>query len=145
MKTIAKPYRTMLRRALLGNACFSAASGLILLLDPALVGNWLDFDSPVLFRLLGAGLLLFAAELLYQGSRESLNQTRAWMASLADFGWVVASGLLPLLFPDALSSRGWAIVIGVALVVLVFGGIQIHALRGLNKPGGKTTTGNSAE
>jgi len=131
MKTSANPYQRLLRRALLGNACFSAASGLTLLLAPATVGNWLDFEAPGLFRFLGTGLLLFAAELLFQTTRKTPRRLRGWIASFADFSWVVASCALPLLFPSALSSTGWVLVLGVAAVVFVFGFIQARALRKL--------------
>ncbi len=135
MKTTANSYLLLLRRALLGNASFSTASGLILLLAPATVGAWLDIEAPVLLRILGAGLLLFAAELVFQATRETPNRLRGWIASVADFSWVLASGALLAIFPGALSTRGWAIVLGVAAVVLLFGCTQAFALRRLDRPG----------
>jgi len=135
MKTTANSYPLLLRRALLGNASFSAASGLVLLLAPATVGTWLDFEAPLFFRILGVGLLLFAAELVFQATRKTPNRPRGWIASVADFSWVLVSGALLALFPGALSTSGWAIVLGVAAVVLVFGCAQAFALRRLDRPG----------
>ena len=129
MKASANSYPLLLRRALLGNAVFSSAGGLVLCFAPATVGAWLGFEAPVLFRFLGVGLLIFAAELIFQAVRQSPNHLRGWIASVADFSWVLASGALPLIFPEALSTRGWIIVLGVAAVVLVFGCVQALALR----------------
>ncbi|MBD9359567.1 SRPBCC family protein [Methylomonas fluvii] len=118
---------TPLRLALASNATFSLSSALIMLFQPALVGEWLGVDDQFILQLIGIGLVAFAAELFYQATRQRANTWRALLASAADFSWVVGSVVLLLTLPQLFSPLGSRIVIGVAGMVFIFGGWQLWA------------------
>ena len=107
-----------------------------MLLHPATVGDWLGLSSPVVFRLIGAGLILFAAHLIHQSFSRRMATWMALTASAGDLLWVVATVLLLAIFPQVLSPMGNALVLGVALAVLGFGCwqlwgiVQVHRVPG---------------
>ncbi|MCS3902659.1 hypothetical protein J2T55_000663 [Methylohalomonas lacus] len=117
-----------LRRALLANALFSLACGLLLLFAPATVGALLGWYAPVLLQLIGVGLILFAIDLVHQATRPRPTSWRALYASVADGLWVVGSIAAVLLLPHDLSDRGVAIVLTVAGIVLGFGAWQLWGI-----------------
>ncbi|NBC17967.1 MAG: hypothetical protein GVY18_11720 [Bacteroidetes bacterium] len=134
----------LLRRALIGNALFSLLSGLVLVGFSGSVSRWMGAVAPGLLQVTGAGLLGFAAFLLWEARRPSLRPDRAWIATLADFGWVIGSAVVLLLPLPALSAAGrWAIVL-VAAVVLLFAVLQLAGLRDLTRNRRGTTAARSA-
>jgi hypothetical protein len=72
-----------LRFALGANALFSFVSGLLMLLRPSLIGGWLGVEAPLLLQIVGFGLLIFTAELVYQAARPRILTWRALLASAA--------------------------------------------------------------
>lgn len=118
-----------LRRALLANAIFSTVSGLLMAVQPALVGDWLGLDGGALvLRSLGGGLILFAATLIYIATRPRVATWQALLASAADFLWVVGSLVLLLISPQLFAPGGKALVLAVAGAVFLFGVWQIWAI-----------------
>ena len=117
-----------LRIALLANAIFSATCGLLMLAKPVFTGILLGVQAPLLLRLLGFGLLLFAVDLIHQSTRSRLVTWRALYASVGDFLWVITSVVGLLLFSNLLSLTGVEMVLIVAGVVLVFGCWQIWGI-----------------
>jgi hypothetical protein len=120
----------LLRRALLGNAAFSALCGiLIVLFDARIVG----FMTSVEHHLwpLGVMLLGFAASLAWFSTRPLLSS--AWVASViaADLAWVVGTVVLLAGWHGMLSGAGMALLIAVAVFVLVFAELQWLGLRRL--------------
>ena len=123
---------TLLRRALLSNATFSALCGvLIIVFDDRIVSLVTTVD----YRLWPLGVMLvgFAASLLWFATRESLSV--AWVRSViaADFAWVVGTGVLLVGWHDLLSTVGIAVLIAIAAAVLLFGELQWVGLRRLQK------------
>lgn len=106
-----------LRRALWANAVFSGLSGLAALAAAEPLGAWLGLASPMVLRVLGVGLLLFAADLVSQARAEPIEPNRAVMASGADVLWVVGTIVLLVFFPGLLSVPGRWIVAAVGAVV----------------------------
>jgi hypothetical protein len=95
-----------LRFALAANAAFSLTCAVVLLLRPSLVGDWLGIQAPLIFQVVGAGLAVFAADLLHQATRRRMATWRALYASMADFSWVAGTGVLLALFPGCFRRRG---------------------------------------
>jgi len=118
-----------LRLALGGNALFSAFSGLLLLLLPDTLAQLLGISAPFLLPALGLGLLLFAADLLHQIHRPRLATWRALYASLSDFAWVLGSLLLLVFWPTAFAPEGLWLIAAVALLVGLFGALQLQGIR----------------
>lgn len=112
---------SFLRWALLSNAAFSFTSAVVLVAFPATVGKWLGVEALLVYRLIGAGLLLFAFDLIHQASRPRVATWRALLASAGDFSWVLGSVVLLLTAPQIFSPRGLALVGGVAAIVFGFG------------------------
>lgn len=120
----------LLRRALLGNAAFSALCGiLIVVFDARIVGLMTSVQQ----RLwpLGVMLLAFAASLAWFSTRPRVSS--AWVSSViaADLAWVAGTTLLLLGWHGMLTAAGTAILIGVAVFVLVFAELQWLGLRRL--------------
>lgn len=116
-----------LRLALAANAAFSLSSALLMLFRPALVGEWLGIHAPLILQVVGIGLAAFAAELIYQATRQRVTTWRALLASAADFSWVAGSIVLLLTFPQLFSPLGIALVLAVAGAVFFFGAWQLWA------------------
>ena len=114
----------LLRKALLGNALFSGVSGAVFLIFSGGVAGWLEI--PVMWPLwaVGAGLVLFAAELLYQATQRRLSLFRAVLGCGSDLAWVIASAALLLGWPNLMSEGGRVAVVTVAVVVASFAGLQ---------------------
>ena len=135
---------TLLRRALGANALFSVSTGLLLTGAPDWTAALLGDVAPWMLRLIGVGLLLFAAFLVWVARRPAPRASYALLATGADLGWVAGSAVL-LAFP-VLSTTGVGLVVGVAGVVLVFALLQGAGLRALTRNRhGKTTARSAVE
>lgn len=116
-----------LRLALMTNSIFSFSSALLMLFCPAVVGEWLGIQAPLILEVVGIGLVAFAAELIYQATRQRVATWRALLASAADFSWIAGSIVLLLAFPQLFSPLGNALILAVAGAVFVFGAWQLWA------------------
>ena len=116
-----------LRLALAANAVFSLSSGLFMLFNPALAGEWLGINAPLILQGIGIGLTAFSAELAYQAMSRRMATWRALIASAADFSWVAGSIVLLLVYANLFSPSGKTLILGVAIVVLCFGAWQLWA------------------
>jgi len=114
-----------LRVALALNCCFSITTGLVLLVAPHSVADWIGSEYVVLLRLLGLGLLGFAGLILWLLLGVRRPQAIALAVSFADFGWVLGTAVLMAVSPAVLSGQGWLVAWSVAGVVLLCGVGQI--------------------
>lgn len=114
--------------ALLANAVFSVVCGLLMLVWPGFIENLLGIQAPLLLRLVGLGLLVFAVDLVHQATRPRLATWRALYASVSDFLWVITSVVGLLLFSDLFSLTGVVLLLIVAGVVLAFACWQIWGI-----------------
>jgi len=120
----ARPLRT----ALLANALFSVGCGLAMIVHPAWIGALLGFEAPLVFLIVGIGLVLFAMDLIHQASQTRPRTWRALYASAADLLWVIGSIAGVLLFGEWLSASGMIVVLVVAAIVLAFGVWQLWGI-----------------
>ena len=134
----------LLRRALGGNAIFSAVCGLILVSGTESTAAVIGCVDLWILRLLGGGLLLFAAFLFWNVWRPTPHPTYALLITGADLGWVAGSAVLMLLPSTPLSVTGTGVVAGVAGVVLVCALLQLAGLRALTRNRRGKTTARSA-
>lgn len=128
MKTRTTPNFGPLRAALLGNAVFSLASGLVLSLAGSWANQLLGTNSPIILPLLGIGLMIFAVDLILQASRPRLRTWRALLTTGLDGLWVAGSLILLIFFPDSFSASGLTLIALVAGVVLLFGALQFRGI-----------------
>lgn len=117
----------LLRRALQGNALFSAVSGLVMLAMSRAVVEFLGLPDNVSLRVLGVGLLGYAGWLLWNGRRKIIKIVDARIAVVLDMVWVMGS--YALLFVVRFSAGGkWAVAL-VAEIVFLIGLLQWLGLR----------------
>lgn len=119
----------LLRTALWANCAFSASSGLISLLATSRIAAVLGVSFQLPLQLIGAGLLLFAADLGHQATRPRLSPTRATLTSLSDFGWVAGTVVVLIGWGGELARGGVWLLLAVAAVVALFGAIQLVGVR----------------
>ncbi len=116
----------LLRRALLGNALFSAVSGVTLLLLAAPLSNVLEL--PVwLLTVVGVGLLPFAAVVALIARDPDLPSTRAVIG--ADIAWVVVAAAVLVTVGSSMAPSA-AITLGIVTVAVAdFAVLQWVGLR----------------
>ena len=117
---------SLLRSALVANVAFSVISGTLMILGAGPLGRLLGFEEPFLLAAIGGGLLIFAAGVLHNARRESVNRLEALATIVGDLAWVAGSVLVIVAGP--LSTTGNWLVAIVADVVLVFALLQTHGL-----------------
>jgi uncharacterized membrane protein len=119
---------TKLRLVLTANATTSGLGGLTALLAGERVDDWLGTAHPGWVRVIGAGLVAFAAAVIAL-SRSDVDRLRRWVpvVSLADGGWVAAS--VATIIAGWYSNTGAAIVGVVAAAVGTFAVTQTWLVR----------------
>ncbi len=116
-----------LRPALLTNAAFSAANGLLLALSPAMIVSWLGPGTPELYLLLGSGLILFSVTLTGFSARPTALAVLA--ISGADAIWVIGTTAALLIWRHEFSPLGYALVLGTNTVVGTLMWFQLRSIR----------------
>ena len=122
----------LLRRALLGNAVFSAICGVVIVIfDARLVGLMTNLQQHL--WPLGLMLLAFAASLLWFSTRPAISSV--WVASVivADLAWVVGTVALFLGGHALLTAAGLWILAVVGVFVFGFAELQWLGLRRLRR------------
>lgn len=119
------PSLRLLRAVLSFNGFFSSCTGVVLTVVPQPAGEWIGTEQAVLLRVIGLGLLVFAAALFSLAFAVRRPQPLALVASFADLGWVFATAALALVLPGAMSPQGWLIAVVIAGVVFVCGSLQL--------------------
>lgn len=131
-----------LKTALLSNALFSTLSGLTLISFSETIRSAIGVGEPILYQLVGLGLLGFASVVAWVGTRKPVNPFLALLISLADFLWVIGTGLglLILLAFSLLQPLGILILVGVAAIVLFFGLRQLQGIQAMYAISGRPDT-----
>ncbi len=131
--------RSSLARRFLGlNALFSGVCGLALLFLATPVAALLFVDGAgwgaILLRVIGVGLIVFAVDLGLMSRDRFVAKAMVLTISAADLVWVVGSGVVLAMFGDLLTPIGQEVVLGVAVVVAMFGAGQFVGARRLRAP-----------
>lgn len=126
---MSKPYPPLLKKAMLGNAAFSAATGTTMLLLPGSLAGWLGVPDPAGLRFTGVVLLLFAGHLVLAARRTQPVKAEILYFCLADAAWVLGSLAILWLQPFALTAAGFWVILVVALFVADFMGLQWWGLQ----------------
>src|SRR5258708_6680331 len=108
MQNISKRQQQPLRMAVMGNALFSASSGLTLILAGHRVVRLLGLSEAVNLLTMGISLLVFAVPLVVFARKNPIKVSDAWIAVLLALAWVIGS--YPLLFVVPFSTTGKWIV-----------------------------------
>jgi len=125
-----------LRVALLGNAIFSLVSGLALLLYASPISTWMELPFPLIYRLIGVGLLIFSADLFHQVTQRRMQTWRVVYTLAGDMLWVIATAAGILFYFHQLSANATLSLTIVASIVGAFASVQYFGLdRALRVPG----------
>jgi len=120
---------SVLKSALLSNAVFSAVSGVVLIVFGGVTADLIGIGEPLIYQVIGAGLIGFAGVVSWTGTRTPINPFWATLISVADGLWVVGTALLIVFAFGALKPTGIVALLVVAGVVAFFGAWQIRGVR----------------
>lgn len=104
---------------------FSGSAAVVLILFTDSVGGFLGVNNAAFLNLIGVGLGLFSIDLAHQASRRRMRTWRALYASILDASWVAGTVLLLGWFPGAVNDQGNPLLVGIALIVALFGLLQL--------------------
>lgn len=118
----------VLRGALITNGAFSLLCAAACLIASSAVADtlfsehviWFGFPGATTLLVVGAGLGLFGASVLFTGLQRRLNPFMVKVIIAFDLGWVVLSAVALVLASSVLTLLGVWIVVGLAAMVLVF-------------------------
>jgi len=120
---------TFLRRSLQLDGIASALCGALLLVAAGPVSTLAGLPGPGLARAVGAGLLVYAAALLWNAARATVSRGEVQLAVVLNAGWVAGSAVL--IVDGPLTLVGNLAVGAVAVAVLLFAVLEIVGLRRL--------------
>ncbi|HEY5746672.1 MAG TPA: hypothetical protein VIU12_11385 [Chryseolinea sp.] len=118
-----------LRNVLLINAVSSGATGLLLVLFSDFFARLFGIESVSPFLETGIFLLAFAGFVFYEGRRSTTNTSRIRLIIALDTLWVVASTLLLVLQPVAITLIGNLFIAAVAVWVAAMAALQFRGLK----------------
>jgi hypothetical protein len=118
----------LLRTALGANALFSATTGLAMAVFPDAIGSLIGLESAFLLMIVGLGLIVYSVYLLVL-ARGGMLTVLSLIATFGDLAWTTGTALLFAFAPDVFSSTGWAIASAVAIIVFLFGVLQLVGIR----------------
>jgi len=121
----------LLRKVLMGNALFSALSGVTILFAQGWVLRILGLPKNISLAILGIGLLVFAVTLVINARRQQVRTSDAWIVVALDLAWVLSSYVLIFVVP--FSAEGKWVVGVVAGLVSVFAVLQFVGIRRMQK------------
>jgi hypothetical protein len=125
--TTAMEHTRFLRRSLQLDGLASGLTGALLLAGAQPVSALIGLSAPGIARAVGAGLLVFAAALLWNASRGRVRRGEVVAAVVLNGAWVLGSALL--IVDGPLTPIGNAAVAAVAAAVLLFAVLEVVGLR----------------
>ena len=120
-------YRT-LKAALLSNGVFSITTGLVAVVFADAIGDFMEVN-PLVLRFIGVAVVVFGATVYWFSRSDPFERGFGIFTTIADLGWVGASAILLIGFPDLVSSGGNVLIAIIGLFVLAFALWQIVGLR----------------
>jgi hypothetical protein len=118
-----------LRRSLQLDGVASGLTGLLLLVAAGPISTLIGVSAPVVARIVGAGLVAFAAALVWNARRATVARGEVVLTVALNVTWVVGSAVLIVLGP--LTLLGNLAVAAVAAAVLGFTVLEVVGLRRL--------------
>jgi hypothetical protein len=125
---------SVLRRSLQLDGIAPALCGALLLMAAQPLSSATGLSAPGPARVVGAGLLVYAALLLWNAARATVSRGEALTAVVLSVVWVLASALL--IVDGPLTAVGNLAVAAVAAAVLGFAVLEVVGLRRLHTTAG---------
>jgi hypothetical protein len=120
-----------MRQSLRFDGIASGLTGAILLFGAGPVSALIGLSTPGIARVAGAGLVLYAAALLWNAGRPRVSRTETVAAAVLNAAWVLGS--IAVIELGALTTLGNIAVAAVALAVLGFAILEVVGLRRLQE------------
>ncbi len=124
-----KSQEIKLRTTLKANAAFSLSSGLVMVSFGKPISTLMNISNPLVLLILGVGLVLFAAYLIYNASKLEISRTQVKFIILQDWIWVIGSLILLIIKPLDISFIGNILIGLVAIIVGVLAILQTNFLK----------------
>lgn len=131
MEQIIKGNLSNLKKVLYINALFSTSSGLIFILFYEFLSQFIGLEQPLILLCIGAGLILFALNIVFQASKEQPDLKQVKGIIIQDWLWVFGSFILIIFPPFPITKMGYFLIINVAVIVSVLAFLQGRFLRSL--------------
>jgi hypothetical protein len=122
---------TFLRRSLQLDGIASALCGALLLLGALPISALIGLPGPGIARAVGAGLLVFAAALLWNAARATVSRGEALLTVVLNIGWVLGSAVV--IVDGPLTLVGNLAVAAIAAAVVLFTVLEVVGLRRLRE------------
>lgn len=119
-------HTSFLRRSLQLDGIASGLCGVLLLAAASPIAAVMGLADPWVARVVGALFVVYAAALLWNAARATVNRAGAVAAVVLNGGWVVGSAVLVLAGP--LTLIGNLAVAAVAAAVLLFAALEVVGL-----------------
>ncbi|MEX0812037.1 MAG: hypothetical protein WD048_07450 [Chitinophagales bacterium] len=116
-----------LQKALLANALFSGASGILMISLHQKIASLFEIQDSTAFWAIGIALIYFALTIVYEIKKQR-RLAVLWIIA-QDMLWVVGSIIVLLAEPFGISSAGNKIIFIIALVVFAMAANQYRALK----------------
>lgn len=120
-----------LRWVLKGNASFSIVSGMALIVAHRSLAALMGVTNAQVLLFIGIGLVLFAATVFQAGLRKSISPKQVQSIIVQDWIWVVGSGVIIGIEAWGLTTLGYWVIAGVAMLVGDFAFFQMRFLKRL--------------
>jgi len=114
---------------LYANASFCFASAVLIVLLPGMLAEYVINLPALVFRLLGAGLLLFALDVFLTARKEAPSRGKVLYIFAADLSWVVLTPVVLLTLQERITSLGNLLLVDIALIVAAFAAFEWLALK----------------
>ena len=128
----------LLRRALSVNAWITAANGLVFVFAGHVLGPAFGL-APAVLRVLGAGFLAFAAHAAAVARKDVISRGEGLYFVIADAGYVAASAIVLLGFPQVMTGLGRLFFAAAADAVAILAVAEYAGLRRLTRTTGAAT------
>lgn len=118
-----------LKTAMRSNAYFSGLAALAFILAANPIANFIGLESSTILLIVGAGLVIWAAELFFGTRNDEINQKFAQFIIAGDLLWVLGSAILFFSPSIPLTTAGkWFVAIQ-ADIILLFAVWQYFGLK----------------
>lgn len=125
---------SLLRRALVGNALFSAVAGALLIAASGWLSGFTGLTPGWVPAAIGAGVLLWAVDVGWIARKETLDLKQAKLVIAGDLAWVAVSyGVIISGRPELTTAGVWTVGI-LAEIVAAFAIVQYLGLRRMQRP-----------
>ena len=110
------------------NSAFSSTSGIMIITFSESLGQLMNYNNDLLYKIIGFGLVFFGLSLVILSFINDIRKNLVQLIILLDFTWVIGN-LIILLLPTPISYEGNLLIATLALIVLFIALLQWRSLK----------------